>query len=122
MQAILKSFQFKEVINKSVDYKTINILGTNETGENIILLIRKKPFPDSFDVATISKLDQFFNNDIFYKGHVEFSDEIMNRIELEIIYPAKEKDIIKYSLQQFSIIEETYDLYINRVKPIIFSE
>ena len=113
----------------------INILGETKMKEEdefskFILKIHKKEFnllisesnnTQSLDI--LKKLfyspKQYFENDVYSKYLTE--DLIQNKIDVELIYPASEKQIDKYRLIKYEIFHETYDIYLNKTLPYINS-
>ena len=113
----------------------INILGETKFNEKdefekFILKIHKKEFTISINESNneqilqilqkiFSSSDQYFENDIYSKYITE--DLIQNKIDVELIYPATQKQIDKYRLVNYILFHETYDIYLKKTLPFINS-
>lgn len=126
-----------EVLSENPQNCQINILGETKFCEKedikkFILKINKKEFDFIKDnniidsenclialrkMCSSSKI--YFSNDIYRKYSVE--DLIQNKINVELIYPATQKQIEKYKYVTYEIISETYELYLNKTLPYIQS-
>jgi len=115
------SVKYLEILDENPDRCFVTILGEihNESKskkENFIIKIKKKEFDaddlNSFGEKVRSILtlpEQKFNNDIYYK--FVSMDMVENRCKSDLIYPADDKVIDKYRRKQFSLFEETPEIY-----------
>ena len=124
-----------EILSENQLTCQINILGETKMKEEdefskFILKIHKKEFNllinesnNTQSLETLQKLfsspKQYFENDVYRKYLTE--DLIQNKIDVELIYPASEKQIDKYRLITYEIFHETYDIYLNKTLPYINS-
>jgi m7GpppX diphosphatase len=76
---------------------------------------------DSRFKLTYGNADQFFENDIWTKHKVQFTSPEANETIVEMIYPATEKLIQKFSKQQYGYFNETKEKYLEVTKPYIDS-
>ena len=125
-------FIYEQTLNSFIDKKTIIILGHIEGWDEnykAIAKIEKQEFTEisvlklasneTSYILNFENAEQFFNNDIYYKYKTIFPE--WNTIHVEIIFPASEKLIMKYSEQQMYFIEETPEMYEAVTKPYIDS-
>ena len=128
----VSKFIYERTLNSFIDKKLIIMLGYIEGGDKnckAIMKIEKQEFSESGVlklssnennyVLNFESSEQFFNNDIYYKYRTMFPE--WNTVHIEIIYPASEKLILKYSEQQMYFIEETPEMYEKVTKPYIDS-
>ena len=124
-----------EILSENQLTCQINILGetkfkTDEEYSKFILKIHKKEFNLNINNSSNTQLledlkkifsspKQYFENDIYRKYLTE--DLIQNKIDVELIYPATEKQIDKYRLITYELFHETYDLYLKKTLPYINS-
>ena len=124
-----------EILSENQLACQINILGETKFKEEeeyskFILKIHKKEFNLNINNSTKTQLlenlkkifsspKQYFENDIYSKYLTE--DLIQNKIDVELIYPATEKQIDKYRLITYEIFHETYDIYLKKTLPYINS-
>ena len=112
----------------------INILGETTLTENdpqkFVLKLHKKEFAISLDekdhlnsLKILKKIfsspEQYFENDIYYKFLTQ--DLIQNQVDVELIFPATQKQIDKYRLIKYEIFHETYEAYLKKTLPYINS-
>lgn len=93
------------------DKESNNINNTNNdfSSSEYLQIIQK--------ISTIPK--QYFKNDIYTKYLT--IDMIQNKVNIELIYPANQKQIDKYKCVFLELISETYDLYLSKTLPYIQS-
>ena len=124
-----------EVLSENHLTCQINILGETKFKEEdeykkFILKIHKKEFnitinesnnSESLDILQkiFSFSKQYFENDIYRKYLTD--DLIQNKIDVELIYPANQKQIDKYKLINYELFHETYDIYLKKTLPYINS-
>ena len=117
----LTNFQVERVLNNEVDTKCIYLLGKlsrDPTKRNAILVCRKPEFTDeSVKKQFIKQAEQFFHNNEFRKFWIQAPKEIA-QVQCELIYPASDKLIAKYTKQEKKVVRETAQLYKDIVKPL----
>ena len=123
-----------EILSENQMACQINILGETKFKEKeeyskFILKIHKKEFNlkinennnQSLQILQqiFSSSKQFFENDIYTKYLT--TDLIQNKIDVELIFPANQKQIDKYKLITYELFHETYDIYLKKTLPYINS-
>eukprot|EP00794_Sanderia_malayensis_P016883 gene16883-18589_t len=109
----LERLNFVKVLWNDVNTKTIFLHGrytTDEKADNdVIIKLEKCPFEEKNAekyFASDTRLEQTFNNDI-YSNYTAFVNPDLNPLKAVSIMPATEKHLMKYSKQQFYLINET---------------
>ena len=124
-----------EILSENQLACQINILGETKFKEEeeyskFILKIHKKEFNFTINENNnnqslqilqqiFSSSKQFFENDIYTKYLT--TDLIQNKIDVELIFPANQKQIDKYKLITYELFHETYDIYLKKTLPYINS-
>jgi len=123
-----------EILSENQLACQINILGETKFKEEeeyskFILKIHKKEFNFTINENNNQSLQilqqifssskQFFENDIYTKYLT--TDLIQNKIDVELIFPANQKQIDKYKLITYELFHETYDIYLKKTLPYINS-
>ena len=123
-----------EILSENSLTCQINILGETILDEKepqkFILKLHKKEFSISLEGKDNSKIiellqkifansEPYFQNDIYYKFVTK--DLIQNQVDVELIYPANQKQIDKYRLIKYEIFHETYEIYLKKTLPFINS-
>ena len=123
-----------EILSENQMACQINILGETKFKEKeeyskFILKIHKKEFNFTINENNNQSLQilqqifssskQFFENDIYTKYLT--TDLIQNKIDVELIFPANQKQIDKYKLITYELFHETYDIYLKKTLPYINS-
>lgn len=80
------------------------------TGEQTVANNERSGGPAWTFFTSSSRLEKEFVNDIYGNFNCTV-DPALNQLKVTIIYPAAEKHIVKYSVQNRYLIEETADLY-----------
>lgn len=138
LESIISSNKYTkilEILSENQLTCQINILGETkfkdeEEYSKFILKIHKTEFnfiinnsTNKQSLETLQKLfsspRQYFENDIYRKYLAE--DLIQNKIDVELIFPATQKQIDKYRLVSYILFHETYDIYIKKTLPYINS-
>ena len=130
-----KHTKLLEILSENQLTCQINILGETKIKEGdeyskFILKIRKKEFSfiinESNNFQSLENLQKlfssprkYFENDVYQKYITQ--DLIQNKLDVELIYPATEKQIEKYKLINYILFHETYDIYLNKTLPYINS-
>ena len=135
-----KNTKIIEILSENPTRCQINILGetkisSDENLNKFILKINKKKFdlkpenPKTESEEKITILDtlhkmftdpkKYFENDIYSKYCTD--DLIQNKINVELIYPATQKQIDKFKLIFYELVSETYDMYLQKTLPFIKS-
>lgn len=116
----VRDFKFKELLNFNSQAKTATLLGTIGD-DKAILTAEKLPF-DVTDEAYLSQfgseqvfplIQQLENNDVYHWNLATLAQDIENRpgVKINLIYPASDTHIQKYSRQQSRMVVETPELY-----------
>ena len=123
-----------EILSENSLTCQINILGETSLEENdpkkFVLKLHKKEFSILLDekgspkiIELLQKIfsssEKYFENDIYHKFLTK--DLLQNFVDVELIYPATEKQIDKYRLIKYEIFHETYDIYLKKTLPFINS-
>ena len=124
-----------EILSENQLACQINVLGETKFKEEeeyskFILKIHKKEFNFTINENNnnqslqilqqiFSSSKQFFENDIYTKYLT--TDLIQNKIDVELIFPANQKQIDKYKLITYELFHETYDIYLKKTLPYINS-
>ena len=123
-----------EILSENSLTCQINILGETSLDENepkkFVLKLHKKDFSITLEekdnstvVSNLQKIfsspEKYFENDIYYKFLTK--DLIHNQVDVELIYPATQKQIDKYRLVHYEIFHETYEIYLKKTLPFINS-
>ena len=123
-----------EILSENSLTCQINILGETLLDENVpkkfVLKLHKKDFSisleekDNFTIISnlqkvFSSPEKYFENDIYHKFLTK--DLIHNLVDVEVIYPATQKQVDKYRLVNYEIFHETYEIYLKKTLPFINS-
>lgn len=122
----LADIQIRRTLFENAQNKTIAIEGEYK-GEPAVVILEKTPFTEDSLKALREdaeksgrSLERDFVNDIY--GHYSLlPSPALNGIKLTLIHPATRKHIDKYITQEFHLLEETYEDYINKTLPYITS-
>ena len=123
-----KGFKVKKVLMENADKKLMAIQGEfegrGEDGSTAIVILEKAPFA----VETISnvlsddsKLEKQFRNDIYGLYDCYLPKEL-NRTKANVIWPATQKHIDKWTSSPAFMVEETPSLYSTVIAPFIESD
>lgn len=112
------------MLRNDAEDKTIWMLGSikGDLVNKALLQLKKTEFQEKqleslgSETSALLSAEKFFNNNEFYKFHTELKPPV-STITAQIIYPASEKLITKYSYQEKVSVIETADLYHKVVKP-----
>jgi m7GpppX diphosphatase len=131
-QASLENVVIDRILDSSAEKKYLNLLChyPESPDQQAVVILQKTKFET--DLATtqgflktvsssetthqVHPVDQ---NDIYNKFLVLFSEESLNRIDIQLIYPATEKTINKYSQSSRAMVLETPGLFQTQVRPYI---
>ncbi|XP_065315136.1 m7GpppX diphosphatase-like [Gordionus sp. m RMFG-2023] len=115
-------FKIDKVLNEISNINQINLLGhfKNFTSPTI-LIIKKAPFLseqvlENFKFKT--EITEKWSNDIYGKFCITLPPEY-SKASVQIIHPATENHIKKYSSSNFYLFEETSEIYQNLTLPYI---
>lgn len=126
----LSKFQPDRLLSNNTDRKTVCVLGKftdRSAEEQAIIILEKSAFTEELVLTTntqenffqfVATLKQEFVNDI-YGNFTLLSQPEVNTIKTTIIYPATEKHILKYSIQDWFIVQETADQYREITEPYL---
>lgn len=136
LNELINKFEFEKVLASNPQTKTLVMLGTIDDKPGIIT-VEKSHFTideNLDDVLPIKKCDSEFacinsmseiktitQNDIYYWGLCILKQDIDKSptAKLNLIYPATETHIKKYTTQQLQLINETPEMYEKYVVPYI---
>jgi len=120
----LKAFKFERILNQDPVTHAISFLGTLPNTEGVhvpaIVRIEKTTLPESSAegfAQIVHDLEKIEHNDIYswYFGRL---DSIRD-VKVNVIFPATEVHIRKYSKQNNFLVKETPEIYERVVKPFI---
>lgn len=127
----LSQFVAERILSGNSNRKTICILGKFKNlpkDKNAIIILEKSVFEETKILAVaddeksffqfVTSLKNLFVNDIYGNFTLEV-DPSVNKLKATIIYPASEKHILKYSIQNLYIIEETANQYKEVTEPYL---
>ncbi|KAI5785555.1 HIT-like domain-containing protein [Peziza echinospora] len=128
---LFRKFRYTRLINEDTGRKCINILGTIDS-QQAIIIAEKLAFDASpealsnfHDASNFSSIRVLGQNDIYrwFTGSHDGRDHA-NRPETKftLIYPATEAHLKKYSKQSLRMVTETPEVYRDLVKPFIDSK
>ncbi|RNA43627.1 m7 diphosphatase-like [Brachionus plicatilis] len=115
---LLNSFEFVKVLNENNLSKLMIILALkkNQSENNNAVIIFEKPHFAQDDINSLLALNSQFEmdiqNDIYNKFKI-FPLYPYNNIQVQLIYPATEQHIQKYSVQEMFFVSETIEDYNN---------
>jgi len=125
----MQDFIIERVLDHSPEHKSINLLGHmryDPSDNKMIVIFSKSEFKDqdTHDLFTLDKIarngvrftEQYFHNSEFRKFYVNWPRN-MSTVQANVIYPASEKLIAKYSAQKYSVVRETAAIYNDVVAP-----
>lgn len=121
---LVAKFQFDRILNSNPQSKSIVLLGKIDD-EDAIVTSEKSHFnvnSNSNEFATeFQQLLQTANNDIYYWGKALLKQDLDRNpsAKVNLIWPATDTHIKKYSQQSLHMVKETPDAYIRIVKPYI---
>lgn len=123
IESLVKQFQYKKLLKSDPQTKTIAILGAINS-QDAIISIEKSHFitDDGFSVNdAVTDLQMIQNNDVYYWSAASLVQLLPNLpgAKLNLIYPATETHIRKYSPQVLHFVQETPDMYNKYVVPYI---
>ena len=117
----IKEFKVEKVLNNEVSTKQIYLLGklkNDPTNTPAILICRKTEFKEEEMLnKLIYRQDQYHHNNEFRKFWTQMSNEC-SKVNTELIYPATEKFISKYTRQEKVVVVETAQVYDTITKPL----
>jgi m7GpppX diphosphatase len=121
----LKDFQVHRVLSENSERKTICVEGRlgDDLENPAIVFLEKMPFiaDKVSELLQSSTLRTEFKNDIYGKYEC-LPDPTLNSLKANLIYPATEKHIAKYSTASLYLVNETPALYETVTLPYIKSE
>ncbi|KAI0938862.1 hypothetical protein AcV5_000448 [Taiwanofungus camphoratus] len=126
--AALRHFKFERILTEDPITHALTLLGTLPLAEGdrspAIVRVEKTAFspdiPENLLSSILSNIRVIGNTDIYtwLFGWLAGSNERPD-VKMDIIHPATEVHIRKYSAQKVMIVRETPDLYDSLVKPFI---
>lgn len=123
LNQLISQFSFTQILNSNPQTKTIILLG-NIDSKDAIISIEKAHFVienDSFDVISlVDDLQTINHNDVYFWSKALLKQSFDSpSAKLNLIYPATETHIRKYSQQPLHYVLETPDIYSQFVVPYI---
>lgn len=120
---LISRFNFEKVLSSNTQTKTIAVLGTID-GENAIISIELAHFryTDSFiPQEFISKLSLIDQNDVYHWFSATLQQDLENHpgAKVNVIFPATETHIRKFSEQNVHYVVETPEMYHKFAVPYI---
>lgn len=137
LESLIPKFQFEKVLDSNPQTKTMALLGTIDSKPAIVtvektnftfdeglegVLPQEKHCNDEFScINSIDKITTITENDIYHWGLCTLEQDIKKNptAKLNLIWPATEVHIRKYTQQQFHLVEETPEIYQKYVAPYI---
>lgn len=123
---LISKFVFHKILNSDPQTKSAALLGEID-GDQGIVTIEKSHFvidEDNFEIKDlIDDVLTINNNDIYYWSNATLLQDLQNSpgCKLNLIYPATETHIRKYSSQRHHYVLETPEMYQELVVPYIES-
>mmetsp|Transcript_4862 Transcript_4862/g.6862 ORF Transcript_4862/g.6862 Transcript_4862/m.6862 type:complete len:313 (-) Transcript_4862:148-1086(-) len=115
--SLSEQLEIVKVLYNNLENKTLTTLGRHrKTGDKAVILFKKHPFEENEigkELALESK--KTFENSRFAK----YLMQSLSPLTCEVICPATDKDIRKYSPQEKYLLRETAEIYRSVAKPII---
>lgn len=124
IKELVNGFRFSKVLSSDSQTKIIVLLGTIDE-KDAIVTIEKSHFvvnEETFDIKhLVNDLLQINHNDIYYWSNADLIEELNTNpsAKLNLIYPATETHIRKYSEQKVHYVLETPQIYQDLVVPYI---
>ncbi|PSK39093.1 hypothetical protein C7M61_002406 [Candidozyma pseudohaemuli] len=125
LQELIHKFQFQETLKSDPQTKSLVLLGRIDN-ESAIVLLEKSAFSLESDADVslekiIQDLKLIQNNDIYFWSLATLSQNIDQTpaAKVNLIYPATETHIKKYSLQKLHVVRETPEIFKEVVAPFI---
>ncbi|PVH16757.1 uncharacterized protein CXQ87_004309 [Candidozyma duobushaemuli] len=125
LQELINKFQYQETLKSDPQTKSLVLLGTIDN-ESAIVSLEKSAFSlDSDADVSLEKIIQDLkliqNNDIYFWSSATLTQSIDQTpaAKVNLIYPATETHIKKYSSQKLHVVRETTEIYKEVVAPFI---
>lgn len=123
---LIKKFEFSKVLKSEPSTKTVVLFG-NIGSDAAIIALEKSHFNFEFEDTGLDKLIQDLKlinlNDVYHWSNAILFQDLDNlpSSKLNLIYPATDVHIRKYSQQKYHYVLETPDMYSMYVVPYIES-
>ncbi|QRG37872.1 hypothetical protein FDK38_002259 [Candidozyma auris] len=123
IKELVSSFQFQKILKSDPQTKTLAVLGSID-GKDAIVSFEKSSFNVTHEIdinKLIETLELIQNNDIYYWSSANLAQDIKQcpGAKVNLIYPATETHILKFSTQKYHVVKETPELYEKVVAPFI---
>lgn len=125
LQDLIAKFQYKQVLKSDPQTKSLVLLGSIDN-EDAIVQFEKSAFSVESDSEVsaqklIEQLRLIQNNDIYYWSLATLAQDVetLPAAKVNLIYPATEIHIKKYSQQQLHVVRETPEIYREATAPFI---
>jgi len=124
LESILTEFEFVKVLNENAENKLVFIHALKrmtaaddqtETNRNAVLILEKPHFGLD-ETKSYLELNHEHNLDIdndVYKKLSVYPSKPYNNIQVQLIYPATDAHLAKYSSQEFFFLNESYEDWLN---------
>lgn len=124
LEHLVKSFTFERLLESNTQTKHIALLGSINSQPAIIRLERAHYNLDAISTLTSATIQDIINtgsNDIYQWGLGTTASTLPDNadVKINIIYPATETHINKYSHQEYHVVSETPEMYQKYVVPFI---
>ena len=111
------------VLAENADARSVTILGEDSHGRRTIAVLSKPPFTAEEAAAVLSDdnraaCDEVHRNDRFSAHELRVPPR-HNRVACQLICPANEHDVSKYSPQTRHLVRETRALYEGVTRPFV---
>lgn len=121
---LLEEFRSRQTLLVDTQTKSMVLLGTIR-GDQAIVSLEKTAFTDSAESSAVRLSDMLIDsklidhNDIYYWSWGLLAQDLASSAstKVNLIYPATEKHIQKYQTQKLHMIEETREIYLEKVAP-----
>ena len=123
IKSLLSKFTFTRLLKSDPQTKSIVVLGSIDA-KDAIVSIEKSHFivqDDKFDIKSVKDLELIQNNDVYYWSAALLEQKLpeISAAKLNVIYPATETHIRKFSPQKYHYVVETPEMYQKYVVPYI---
>lgn len=123
IKSLLSKFTFTRLLKSDPQTKSIVVLGSIDA-KDAIVSIEKSHFivqDDKFDIKSVTDLELIQNNDVYYWSAALLEQKLpeIPAAKLNVIYPATETHIRKFSPQKYHYVVETPEMYQKYVVPYI---
>ncbi|KAG6366275.1 hypothetical protein INS49_000451 [Diaporthe citri] len=125
---LVPRFKLERLLNQDQAGRRTSLCGTID-GQPALLVLERAPFPNSHDylgsiAGSLRTLKNLGANDIYHWymassgafAHAQSDDDFAD-LKINLIYPCTEQHIKKYSKQGVRFVNETPEIYRDRIRP-----